>query len=122
MKRLAITSLVVSAYVGVAMPAVGAELSGREVFDHYCSACHGSEDGPGTVQLSRTRGSDRALLIERTDLAPDYIEYIVRHGLRSMPAFVPSDLTDARLKALIAFLTKKPSADGIVAPSVRNGL
>jgi (+)-pinoresinol hydroxylase len=102
MKRLAFTSLVL-----LTMPALGAELSGKEVFDRYCTACHGSVDGPGTQQLSRTRGSDRALLARRTDLAPDYIEYIVRHGLRSMPAFVPSDLTDARLKALTAFLTKK---------------
>ena len=106
MKSLVFTSLVVSAFIGVTTPAVGAELSGKEVFDHYCTYCHGSGDGPGTLQLSRTRGSDRGLLIQRTDLAPDYIEYIVRHGLRSMPAFVPSDLTDARLKALIAFLTK----------------
>ena len=52
---------------------------------------------------------DRAIaaIAARTDLAPDYIEYIVRHGLRSMPAFVPSDLTDARLDALIAFPTKQ---------------
>ena len=107
MKNLAFTSLVVSAFIGVTTPAVGAELSGKEVFDHYCTFCHGSVDGPGTVQLSRTRGSDKGLLVQRTDLAPDYIEYIVRHGLRSMPAFVPSDLTDARLQALIAFLTKQ---------------
>jgi cytochrome c5 len=107
MTSLAFTSLVMSAFIGVTMPAAGAELSGKEVFDHYCTFCHGSGNGPGTLQLSRTRGPDKRLLIQRTDLAPDYIEYIVRHGLRSMPAFVPSDLTDARLKALIAFLTKQ---------------
>lgn len=107
MRHLAFTLLVASALVGVMTPAVGAEMSGKEVFDHYCTHCHGSGDGPGTLQLSRTRGDDKGLLTERTDLAPDYIEYIVRHGLRSMPAFVPSDLTDARLKALLAFLTKQ---------------
>jgi cbb3-type cytochrome c oxidase subunit III len=68
---------------------------------------HGSSDGPATMQLRRTRGKDRALLTERTDLGADYIEYVVRHGLKSMPPFAPADLTDAKLKVLAAFLAKK---------------
>ena len=84
----------------------GAEMTGKEVFDHYCTYCHGASDGPGTMQLKRTRGADKALLTERTDLAPDYVEYVVRHGLKSMPPFVPSDLTEAKLKALVAFLAR----------------
>jgi mono/diheme cytochrome c family protein len=88
------------------MPVVAADMTGREVFEHYCSYCHSSSDGPGTVQLKRTRGADKALLTERADLAPDYIEYVVRHGLKSMPPFAPSDLTEAKLKALVAFLAK----------------
>jgi cytochrome c5 len=107
MKRIAFTSLVVSALASLTMPAAGAEMTGKEVFDHYCTYCHGSADGPGTMQLSRTRAKDKGQLTQRTDLAPSYIEYVVRHGLRSMPPFVPSDLTEARLKALIGFLTKQ---------------
>jgi len=99
-----------SALVALTTPAAAAEMNGKEVFGHYCTYCHGSADGPGTMQLSRTRGKDKGLLTQRTDLAPEYIQYIVRHGLRSMPAFVPSDLTDARLKALLAFLTKQQAA------------
>jgi cytochrome c5 len=90
----------------VATPAVGAEMSGKEVFDHYCTYCHGAADGAGTTQLARTRGKDKALLTERHDLSASYVEYVVRHGLKAMPAFVPSDLTDARLQALVAFLVK----------------
>jgi mono/diheme cytochrome c family protein len=108
MKHRALLLWAVPVLTTVAMPAVAAEMTGKEVFDHYCSYCHGTGDGPGTMQLKRTRGADKALLTERADLAPDYIEYIVRHGLKSMPAFVPSDLTDAKLKALVAFLTKSP--------------
>jgi cytochrome c5 len=95
-----------TALAGLTTPGLGAEMTGKEVFDHYCTHCHGAGDGPGTLQLSRTRGKDKAQLSQRTDLAPDYIEYIVRHGLRSMPPFTPSDLTEAKLKALVAFLTK----------------
>lgn len=105
MKRLALMMATVSAVAAPVMPAAAAEMTGSEVFAHYCSYCHGSEDGPGTQQLQRTRGADKALLAKRTDLAPDYIDYVVRHGLKSMPPFVPSDLTDSRLKALADFLT-----------------
>ena len=88
------------------LAASAAEMDGKEVFEHYCSYCHGTGDGPGTQQLRRTRGPDKALLTERTDLAADYIQYIVRHGLKAMPPFAPSDLTDPRLKALVAYLMK----------------
>jgi mono/diheme cytochrome c family protein len=87
----------------------GREITGKEVFNHYCNYCHGSAEGPGTMQLKRTRGADKALLAERTDLAPVYIKLVVRNGLKSMPPFVPSDLTDAKLEALAAFLTSPPS-------------
>jgi len=106
MRQPAFVILAVSALANLAMPAAGAEMTGKEVFDHYCSYCHGSGDGPGTMQLGRTRGRDKALLTERTDLTPEYIKFIVRHGLRSMPPFVPSDLTDAKLKSLAGFLAK----------------
>ena len=106
MKHVASMSIVVASLAGLGMSARAAEMTGREVFDHYCAQCHGSSDGPGTMQLRRTRGPQRALLTERTDLTPKYIEYVVRHGLRSMPPFAPSDLPAAKLEALAAFLAK----------------
>jgi mono/diheme cytochrome c family protein len=112
MKHIAYLPLVISALAGLATPARAAEMTGKEVFDHYCTYCHGARDGPGTMQLSRTRGKDQSLLIERTNLSPDYIEYVVRHGLRSMPPFAPSDLTETKLKALAAFLTKSRHVSG----------
>ena len=99
MRRIALLLLISSS-------ALAAEPKGSDVFEHYCSHCHGPGDAPATVQLSRTRGKDKGLLTQRTDLAPEYIEYIVRHGLKSMPPFAPSDLDQAKLKALISFLTK----------------
>jgi 4-cresol dehydrogenase (hydroxylating) cytochrome subunit len=107
MKTIASVPFVMAILAGLAMPAMGTEMTGREVFDHYCTYCHGAADGPGTMQLKRTRGAEKALLVQRTDLAPEYIESVVRHGLKAMPPFVPSDLTDTKLKALITFLTRK---------------
>jgi len=106
MKHIAWALVFVATSAGIALPAAGADMTGKEVFDHYCSYCHGSNDGPGTMQLKRTRGKDQALLTQRTNLAADYIEYVVRHGLKAMPPFTPSDLNDTKLKALAAFLAK----------------
>lgn len=111
MKRTAFTLIAVSALASPTIPVAAAEMTGKEVFDHYCTFCHGSGDAPGTMQLSRTRGKDKGQLTQRTDLAPSYIEYVVRHGLRAMPPFVPSDLTEVRLQALIEFLTKQRSVE-----------
>jgi mono/diheme cytochrome c family protein len=85
-----------------------AELTGQEVFERHCVHCHGaSNEAVGTLQLARTRGQDKALLTERRDLPPEYIRIVVRHGLRAMPAFVPSDLTDTQLQALTDYLTRQ---------------
>ena len=106
MKRIARLFMLLLVSATLAHPARAEEMSGRAVFDHYCSWCHAGADGPGAMQLARTRGKDQALLTERRNLQPGYIEEVVRHGLRAMPPFAPSDLNDARLKALIAFLAK----------------
>jgi len=106
MKHIATApAFLLAALAGLTTRTFAAEMTGKEIFAHYCTYCHGSSDGPGTQQLRRTRGADKALLPQRTDLARDYIGCIVRHGLKSMPPFVPSDLTDARLQALVAYLT-----------------
>ena len=104
--RLVLLLIGACALACAATPAAGEELKGKDVFEQYCSHCHGPGVAPGTVQLSRTRGKEKGLLTERTDLQPAYIEYIVRHGLKSMPPFAPSDLNEAKLKALVGFLAK----------------
>lgn len=105
MKALVLTTA--TALTVATASARGAELSGEEVFARHCVHCHGpGGEAPGTQQLARTRGESLALLTERSDLPAAYIEAIVRSGLRAMPAFVPSDLTDTQLKALSEFLAR----------------
>jgi mono/diheme cytochrome c family protein len=97
----------IAAFVALiaAVPAAAADLTGKEVFERHCIHCHGAGDEmTGTRQLARTRGKDKALLTERDDLPAEYIRMIVRQGLKAMPAFVPSDLTDAQLQALADYL------------------
>jgi mono/diheme cytochrome c family protein len=84
------------------------EDAGMAAFDRHCVHCHGPHvEAVGTVQLRRTRGEQFALLAERTDLAAPYIEFVVRNGLKAMPAFVPSDLTEEQLDALAVYLTRR---------------
>jgi len=83
------------------------EFSGQDVFNYHCSHCHApGRDRPGTLQLSLTRGADRGVLEERTDLTADQVQKVVRHGLKAMPPFTPSLLTDAELQALTDYLVR----------------
>ena len=92
-----------------ALPVLAQQPEGKAVFEHFCVHCHGdSGEAPGTLQLGRTRGADKRLLVGRKDLNAQYIEHVVRNGLRTMPPFVPSELTDAKLRALTAYLLGAP--------------
>lgn len=100
------------------------ERRGREVFDQRCRACHGEipdevfgpvflSQMPGTALLEeRYRGELPAELEKRTDLSAAYIEAVVRDGLRSMPFFRPTELSDDDLEAVVAYLTRDRGASG----------
>lgn len=91
----------------VPAPATADEINGSDVFDRHCVHCHAdSKEAPGTLQLAIRRGPDKAVLTERDDLVPAYIEVVVRNGLNAMPPFTPADLTEDKLQALIDFLTE----------------
>ena len=82
-------------------------LTGAEIFAHNCSYCHSpGADHPGTRQLGDTRGKELAILENRTDLQPEYIETIVRHGINAMPPFKPTVITDDELAKLAKYLSK----------------
>jgi hypothetical protein len=63
---------------------------------------------PGTQQLGiKYRDSDiPAVLDERTDLVPEFIEVIVRQGVSFMPQFRKTEIGDEDLDALSAYLTR----------------
>jgi mono/diheme cytochrome c family protein len=46
------------------------------------------------------------VLEERTDLDPDYIRHVVRHGLVEMPPWRPTELDDSSLAQLVQYLTR----------------
>jgi len=97
----------------VAQPAL--QTRGKAVFDHWCYACHkrlhtGDLPVAGTSSLQRKyHGTKPAALEDRSDLSAAQIRYLVRHGIKSMPASRKTEISDADLAALVAYLTRNAS-------------
>jgi (+)-pinoresinol hydroxylase len=88
-----------------ALPAEPARSAGGKIFDKWCSDCHRA-GGPGSLALQRKyRGNLPAILEQRSDLRPDYINLAVRHGVSFMPSFRKTEISDADLALLAAYLS-----------------
>jgi mono/diheme cytochrome c family protein len=92
---------------------------GKQVYDYWCGTCHGPGLGlpgfdglPGTQQLRiKYRGTSISpLLEERTDLVPEFVKAIVRQGVSFMPQFRKTEISDAELEALAAYLGRNRAA------------
>ena len=91
---------------------VKADLPGRTVFEHQCAPCHGAGHGtdgapvlPAVAALQRRYGGDPSPLLElRPDIEADYVRLFVRNGVGAMPAFRKSELTDAQVDQIAAYL------------------
>jgi mono/diheme cytochrome c family protein len=83
---------------------------GREVFQYWCAACHGAGPTParpGTQALqAKYNGAKPAMLESRTDLTPELTKFFVRNGINVMPPFRKTEITDAELNALAAYLAR----------------
>ena len=83
-----------------------ARARGRAVFEQWCAPCHAPGPGhPGTQALDALyRGQKPGALESRTDLVPELTQTIVRSGVSVMPPFRKTEITDAELAALAAYL------------------
>jgi (+)-pinoresinol hydroxylase len=77
-------------------------------YQDFCSMCHGEGVGkPGTLALqAKYKGQLPALLEKRTDLTPQLIKMYVRNGISVMPIFRKTEISDADLNAICAYLTR----------------
>lgn len=83
---------------------------GKIAFEVHCGYCH-LTGGMGTNLLTKQqmmagKPPEMGLLVNRTDLTPDYIKAVVRGGKNAMPAQTRVDITDAELDAVAAYLGK----------------
>jgi mono/diheme cytochrome c family protein len=65
---------------------------GAEVYEKVCTFCHETRIGP-TI---RGRGLD-----------PIYVSFIVRNGIRAMPAFREAEIDDQSLQKLAEYVSKQ---------------
>jgi len=83
---------------------------GAAVFNNWCSACHsrGPQNAPGTASLqNKYQGSVPAALQDRRDLTADLVKFFVRNGVAMMAPLRKTEVSDADLDALAAYLTQR---------------
>ena len=91
---------------------------GRVKFQRTCAPCHGAGPGndgraalPGTDALRlKYHGSLPALIEARSDLTAEVLKAYVRRGSWSMPPFRKTELTDAEIKDIAAYLAVSSKA------------
>ena len=92
-------------------PAAGPlEARGAAVFNNWCVACHDKDpqNGPATRSLQfKYQGTLPAALEDRRDLTPAAVKLFVRQGVATMPFFRKTEVSDADLDALAAYLSAK---------------
>jgi mono/diheme cytochrome c family protein len=81
--------------------------NGKQVFAKWCSACHAPNPRlAGTLALqTKYDGAIPAALEQRTDLTPEIVSAFVRNGVAWMAPFRKTEISDAELADLGAYLS-----------------
>ena len=80
---------------------------GRSVYDNWCSICHAPGEGATRILEERYQGALPAVVDERTNLTAELITARVRTWVApQMPPFRQSEVSDADLEAVIAYLKR----------------
>jgi len=109
--RLVLSSAVLA---GVAVAQVQAAepqkpaASGQVVYEKWCAPCHAPGPGhPGTQSLElKYKGKTPPVLLDRTDLPPQVVATFVRQGVLLMAPFRKTEINDAELNALSAYVAR----------------
>ena len=87
---------------------------GMRVYEKWCAPCHNpGVEHPGTLALSaKYSGVKSGVLLEWTDLRPEITRSFVRTGISVMPFFRKTEISDAELEALAAYLARNTPGAG----------
>lgn len=80
--------------------------TGEQIFADKCVFCHDAR-GWGTRSLARRTPEGQAQLLDRQVLPAVLVRYAVRRGVGSMPQFTPTEISDAELDNLAAWLSTR---------------
>src|SRR3984885_13848644 len=78
-------------------------ISGRAVYQKWCTPCHGTGLGKPGTSAAAAHGVKPAVLEQRTDLTPKMITTAVRQGVYFMPRFRKTEISNADLAAIINY-------------------
>jgi (+)-pinoresinol hydroxylase len=108
MKRLANAAGACALMFAGAALAAESPANGQAVYEHWCAPCHAPGQGhPGTQSLQlKYKGQLPAVLLDRTDLMPQTVSTFVRQGVLLMAPFRKTEITDAELSALSAYVAR----------------
>ena len=104
-----LAALMTCASAAMANDGTNLVVRGKHVFNQWCASCHATGPRmPGTASLEvKYGGSIPAALEQRKDMNADFIRYFVRNGVLIMPSFRKTEVSDADLEALSAYLTQQ---------------
>ena len=89
-----------------------AAAGGKAIFERLCAPCHAAGPGidgspmlPGAAALeAKYKGAVSPVLEERGDLTASALRTFVRNGTGSMPMFRKTEISDAEIAAVAAYL------------------
>lgn len=114
--RIALLGLVIGLAAHPSSAQEAAQIArGKQLYEYWCATCHGPGIGlngapylPGEAALrAKYKGAVPGLLHERTDMTADFVKLFVRQGITIMPFFRKTEINDAELDAIAAYLTRK---------------
>lgn len=105
------SALILGSQIQARDPDTAKVQKGKQVYDYWCATCHAPSTAnskyPGTEALKAKYGGKLpGALAQRTDLTPDVVKYFVRNGVSVMPQFRKTEVDDADLDAISAYLTR----------------
>lgn len=93
-------------------------LEGKAAYAVWCSPCHAPNPRlAGTLALqTKYEGRVPAALEDRIDLTPEVVKHFIRNGVAWMAPFRPTELRDAQVAAIGAYLSAPIEQRGPYAP------
>jgi mono/diheme cytochrome c family protein len=77
---------------------------GAENYALKCAGCHDPGPGHPATMLLTQLGRPVPALIGRDELQLSYLQSVVRRGLIEMPPFRPTELSDADIEGIYAYI------------------
>jgi mono/diheme cytochrome c family protein len=90
--------------------------AGERTYNLNCRGCH-APPFTGFFMLSRRLGAAQADLAERGEVNADYVKFVVRNGLKSMPHIPRGDISNAQLDNIIAYFNRPRAMPATAGPA-----